>query len=275
MTLTITHAFVSAKPEGADTTVVRPSNWNAGHTLASNSTSGKMLKADTNGLPADATNTDAEVAAAVGGTFTQVKTPEIKTDTSAATDLTITTGAAKTLVLATSVYNDINFSVGRGKIGGASPNWQPFCTDTHNNAYQFDINEWIDLGSAEMLHNWKEGTTITPHVHIVLSAALAAEEKVKFQLYYSIGDGDELMSAEASVVGEATIANGTAARTHVRIDFGTIALPTYKIGAMIICQLWRVAKSAGGTELSDEPFVVNVGLHYEIDTLGSRSIAVK
>ena len=31
MTLAITHAFVSAKGDGADATLVRPSNWNAGH----------------------------------------------------------------------------------------------------------------------------------------------------------------------------------------------------------------------------------------------------
>jgi hypothetical protein len=30
---TITHAFVSAIADGADTTLVRPGNWNAGHTL--------------------------------------------------------------------------------------------------------------------------------------------------------------------------------------------------------------------------------------------------
>ncbi len=34
MTLSITHPFVSAIPDGADATVVRPSNWNAVHTIA-------------------------------------------------------------------------------------------------------------------------------------------------------------------------------------------------------------------------------------------------
>src|SRR5215469_14516870 len=33
MTLVVTHTFVSAIADGADTTVVRPSNWNANHTL--------------------------------------------------------------------------------------------------------------------------------------------------------------------------------------------------------------------------------------------------
>lgn len=33
MTITNTHAFVSGKADGADATLVQPSNWNAGHTL--------------------------------------------------------------------------------------------------------------------------------------------------------------------------------------------------------------------------------------------------
>jgi len=34
MALTLTHPFVSAIPDGSDATVVRPSNWNANHTVA-------------------------------------------------------------------------------------------------------------------------------------------------------------------------------------------------------------------------------------------------
>src|ERR1700676_321872 len=34
MALNITHTFVSAKADGADATQVRPSNWNATHTIA-------------------------------------------------------------------------------------------------------------------------------------------------------------------------------------------------------------------------------------------------
>jgi hypothetical protein len=34
MAISLTHAFVSGKADGADTTLVQPSNWNAGHTLS-------------------------------------------------------------------------------------------------------------------------------------------------------------------------------------------------------------------------------------------------
>ncbi len=41
MTVSLTHTFVSAIPDGADTTVVRPSNWNAEHTISM--ATGKLL----------------------------------------------------------------------------------------------------------------------------------------------------------------------------------------------------------------------------------------
>jgi hypothetical protein len=34
MAVTVTHPFVSAIPDGADTTLVRPSNWNATHSIS-------------------------------------------------------------------------------------------------------------------------------------------------------------------------------------------------------------------------------------------------
>lgn len=207
----------------------------------------------------------------VAGSIT-VEDTDIKTDD----DLKISCGTAKTLELQQVVYDDINFSVGRGKLGGSgNPDWQPFCGDSNNNAYKFGVGEYIDLGTEELYHDWKEGTIITPHVHFVLSDTLDADEKVQFRLYYSVGDVNGLMSAEGYVDGEATILDTTPIRTHVLLNLTTINLSGYHIGAMFVCQLHRIAKSAGGTELSDEPFVMNVGLHVQKDTMGSRQIATK
>jgi len=43
MALSITHPFVSAIPDGADTSVVRPSNWNATHSIADLSAVSKLI----------------------------------------------------------------------------------------------------------------------------------------------------------------------------------------------------------------------------------------
>jgi hypothetical protein len=50
MTVTITHTKVSAIPDGADTTVVRPSDWNASHTLVGLGTAAELDAGVANGV---------------------------------------------------------------------------------------------------------------------------------------------------------------------------------------------------------------------------------
>ena len=50
MTVTVTHTKVSAIPDGADTTVVRPSDWNASHTLVGLGTAAELNAGVANGV---------------------------------------------------------------------------------------------------------------------------------------------------------------------------------------------------------------------------------
>jgi hypothetical protein len=50
MTVTVTHTKVSAIPDGADTTVVRPSDWNATHTLVGLGTAAELNAGVANGV---------------------------------------------------------------------------------------------------------------------------------------------------------------------------------------------------------------------------------
>lgn len=171
-------------------------------------------------------------------------------------------------------WNDLITTLTSGKIPASNyPDWAAFTTNTY--AYKFAIDEYIDLTPTELVHGWIEGGTIKPHVHIVLSAATAQEEKVQFTLYYSWGDVNEVMSAEATVSGEYTVPNATADRTHLLITLTDIAGTDLKIGSIMNCRLKRVAKSAGGNELTAEPFVLSFGIHIEMDALGSKEVVVK
>jgi hypothetical protein len=183
---------------------------------------------------------------------------------------------ADTLVLEKPVYNDINFSVDRGKVPGANfPNWAAFRGGDRLSGYQFDVDEYLEIGTEEILHDYKEGTDLLPHAHVVLSAATASEQKLQLRLHYSIGNTHEVMSAQLSVDGEITIPNATAQWTHLLVPMTAIAGANIEIGAQIKCTIERIDKSAGGTELVAEPFIISVGLHYQIDTLGSRSVTAK
>lgn len=62
MTLSLTHTFVSAKADGGDTTLVRPSNWNAEHTITAAACSVLGRSANSGGAVAD-------IAASADGQF--------------------------------------------------------------------------------------------------------------------------------------------------------------------------------------------------------------
>jgi hypothetical protein len=81
-----------------------------------------------------------------------VRTIGIKTDTTAATDLTVTCGALKTLVLATSVYDDLQFAVSNAKVtpNNLLPNWEAFTTNTSE--FAFAIDEEVDTQANELPH---------------------------------------------------------------------------------------------------------------------------
>lgn len=202
--------------------------------------------------------------------FTKALTTEIKTDTSAATDLTITTGAAKTLVLATSVYDDLQFAVGAGKLPASNaPTYETFTTSTR--AYAFSVDDYIYCDAAELPHWWKEGTLGDAHLHFTLKTAQnsGANRYVKFEVIFAYADNNEVW-VEQTMTGEKIIPTGSAALKNFYVDLGDITLTNYLIGAQIRCRVKRIT-ATGGTEYADDVYITQTGIHLQKDTLGSRS----
>ena len=125
-----------------------------------------------------------------------------------------------------------------------------------------------------MLHGYKEGSDISLHVHFITNGANnATARKAKFTVYYTIGDMGEAMAAEDSKTAEETIPANEADRTHHYLHLGTITGAGYKIGAVLTLRLKRIAGT--GTEPANNPFIANIGIHYEMDTIGSRTPTAK
>jgi hypothetical protein len=201
----------------------------------------------------------------------KVAVPEIKTDTTTPTDLTITTGAAKTLVLATSVYDDLQFPISTGKVPIANfPNWEAFTTNTA--AYAFDVDELIDLQCDEIFHQWKEGTTGHVHIHFSPKTAQATgtDRFVKFTVLIAYADVDEVWSEHAAFTAEYTIPTGTDALKHLYLDLGDMTLTNNLIGTQLKARVKRIA-ATGGTEYADDVFITQVGMHLEKIRIGTRA----
>jgi len=204
----------------------------------------------------------------------KVLTPEIKTDTAAATDLTIATGTDKTLVLAESVWDDIQFATATGKVPAANyPDFDTLTTNTKE--YKFTIDDYIDLEANELAHWWKEGTTVYPHVHVALNGAntSGSSQYAKFTVYFAYADTSEVWTETSDTI-EIEIPTGTADLTHLLGSGTGVALANNKIGSQIKIRLKRIAATTG-TEYPNHIFVTQTGLHAEKDTMGSRQIGAK
>ena len=169
------------------------------------------------------------------------------------------------------VWNDIYFPMSSGRIGGANqPTWAAFQGNTME--YTFAINDYIHLPSQEIAHSYKEGSNICLHVHIVLDGSDVGNTDVNYEIEYTIGDINEVMSAAAVVTsGDHIIVGGTADRTHLSIEIHDIIGTNLLIQAALKMRFRRIALVGGGNAPSNDPFVLMVGAHIEEDTIGSRT----
>jgi hypothetical protein len=247
------------------------------YTVNSSGVGGYRLTASGNGdikIPAD----NAKLLFGTGndfGIYYDGTNANIDTDLVAPSDLTIDCGTAKTLVLEVPVYNDIQFNIESGRVASANfPDWDSTFT-TNTGSYKFDVDDYIDIGTQEMLHNWKEASDIYFHIHTALDGANASgsSQYAKFIIYIAYADEGGVYT-ETNKDIEIEIPTGTADLTHLFGQATALAMAGLTIGTQMNLRVKRIAATTG-TEYPNHIFVTQVGLHYQIDTLGSRQIGTK
>lgn len=162
------------------------------------------------------------------------------------------------------VYDDIYIPISISKLGATAPTWAAF----HGNLkqYTFAINDFVE-GSFELKHTYKEGTDIDIHAHIVTNGAEASKE-VRFSFEYWIADMGEASTSTATLTSADYVLTNADGH-HEYIDIGDISGAGFGIGA-IVCFLFKRVALADGDSPAADPFVVSIGAHYQIDTMGSR-----
>jgi len=201
---------------------------------------------------------------------------KLTTDLVGASDFVVDCGTAKTLKLAESVYDDIQFPISTGKAPASNaPDFDAFTTNT--SAFSFEVNDYIDLQSNELYHGWKEGTTGYFHLHFALAAAQSSgsSQYAKFTIYIAMKNTSTGVYEESSVDVEAEIPDGSADRLSFFLQDATgTTLTNHTIGDQILVRVKRIAATTG-TEYGGEVFLLQCGLHVEKDTIGSRSVSSK
>lgn len=169
------------------------------------------------------------------------------------------------------VWNDINFealSLGRS---ASAPDLIPILGSGGLEGVAFDGQTTLEqlFSGSEILHDYKEGSNIYPHIHWMPSTADAGNVTWFFE--YSWTDTSGSFSAPTTL--NVTQAAG-GAWVHQRADFQAINGTGMNIGSHIIFRLYRNPDAPLDNYIRDA-VLLSVAIHYESDTVGSRTISSK
>ncbi len=178
---------------------------------------------------------------------------------------------------AATVFSDIVVPLSSAKVPAANaPTWSAFIGNLKN--YTYGINDFQEFG-PELKHSYKGGATIQFHIHGAVNGADVNNRTVKFEVEYTIADvpaesgfGD-VYPATITVNAELTIPAGTTDLTGFSIDIGDDTSGDFVQGAIVKGRVRRIASS--GTEPTSDPFLTEVGIHIESDTIGTRTATSK
>lgn len=175
-------------------------------------------------------------------------------------------------------WMDLNYSFVTAKLPAANyPDWTALYSPF--SAYVFKVNDYVQLAAQELPHNWVEGSPLHVHVHILTNGVNTSNRYIKSQITYlwvnSYGDGNgQTAASQTGVIAyEFMIPANTPTRTHFVFDVGVINGAGMKIGSYLGLHYTRVAST--GTAPTSNPYVLAVGLHHQVNTLGSLELYKK
>ena len=179
------------------------------------------------------------------------------------------------------VFNDVPMAIATGKV--PSSTYPNFATLIGNlKQYQFNIGDYINLPTVELLHGYKNGSDFEIHIHWCSVSDVITDRGVKWEVEYTIANSGNLATtgvgsvfpAPTTVSAEHTVPANTPVYTHMYKTIFTVATGTFNIGAIMQIRLKRIA-SVDDVAPTSDPFALSIGVHYEIDTCGSRTIYTK
>lgn len=179
---------------------------------------------------------------------------------------------------AATVWNDIRIGSSSARLGATAPTLSAFLAAGDIKQITFDAAQHDEVHfEVQMPHDWKEGSNIYPHVH--WAPATADAGNVVWQLDYTWASINGTFGASATLTSAATAAGGTA-WVHKMSNLLDGTGKNYIVGtgktisSMLVCRLHRDA-GQGDDTLAAAVSLLEFDIHYEIDTIGSRTETAK
>lgn len=170
------------------------------------------------------------------------------------------------------VYDDLQVSVGRIRLGASAPTWRNYDCGTGDIAPDvlgFAVGNSVFF-DVQTTHSMKLSTALDCHIHFILPNTTNIGDKFQFQLDV-IGAGINAQFAVASgspYTAEHTIVAND--NTYQRVlDVADIEAINSTISTVYSCELTRIA--ATSNEYGSEVYVKFIDCHYQKDTVGSIS----
>jgi hypothetical protein len=130
----------------------------------------------------------------------------------------------------------------------------------------------VIMGVAQMPHSWKEGTAISPHMHLRFPTSTATNTRWKFE-YDMANPGADFVNAPGVFTdgGTITAANAQNTKRHAMFDFADITMTGKTLSCCILWKITRLANTDAADNYTGVTELLEFDIHYEIDKLGSDS----
>ena len=177
------------------------------------------------------------------------------------------------------VFDDVFIPFDSAKVPAVNnPTWASFVGNL--NAYTFNTDDYLEV-TGEIPHGYKAGSDLEFHIHWATNGLEGTARAVKWEIEYSIADVDILDG-----IGDAfpvptvesldiVIPLNTPDISHMYSAITTDTAGTYAFGALVKARVRRKANTHANNEPAADPFGLQLGIHYEMDTVGSRTISTK
>ena len=170
------------------------------------------------------------------------------------------------------VWEDLRVPVSSvSRLGFSDPDWVNFIDGVYALAFDGGVTEEEVFFTVQMPHSWKEGTTITPHIHWS-PGDIGCEGEVVWNLEYTWANIDSVFGETSTA--QATDATGSTNLKHLFVDMDTIDGSGKTISSILMCRLYR-DPTLGGDTYEEDALLLEIDFHYESDTIGSRQILTK